>query len=202
MIEDCTAVILTGGESRRMGRDKALAELDGRPLLQHVIDSLRPLFGRLVVSVRKPRPGLCLPQIRDAWPGRGPMTGIASVMQRVDTDWLFVAGCDMPFIEPGLVRLMADRRDGHDAVLAETGGHMQPLPGFYARRILPAMRARIAEGRRSLTGLIADEPDVALLSEAEARNADPDLRSFTDFDTQSGLDAVVSGRICSLIRPA
>ncbi len=66
MIEDCTAIILAGGESSRMGRDKATLPINGKPLLQSVIDTVQPLFAHTLVSVREPRTGIALQQVYDA----------------------------------------------------------------------------------------------------------------------------------------
>jgi len=189
MIDDCTAVILSGGESRRMGRDKAGIEIDGKTLLQHAVDVLSPLFSELMVSVHAPRSDLGLPQVIDAFDGRGPMVGIASALAAIKTDWLFVAGCDMPYLSSELIRHMAGKRQGHDAVLAEIGGCVQPMPAFYAKdACLPAMQARIEQGRRSLMRLIPSL-HTAILIEDDLRPFDSDLRSFSDFDTPEDLDA-------------
>jgi len=189
MINDCTAVILSGGESRRMGRDKAGIKIDGKTLLQHAVDVLSPLFAELMVSVHAPRSDLGLPQVVDAFDGRGPMVGITSALAAIKTDWLFVAGCDMPYLSPELIRHMAGKRQGRDAVLAEIGGCVQPMPAFYAKdACLSAMQARIEQGRRSLTRLIPSLHTV-ILTEDDLRPFDSDLRSFTDFDSPKDLDA-------------
>ncbi|HEX5364829.1 MAG TPA: NTP transferase domain-containing protein, partial [Gallionella sp.] len=73
MIADCTAVILAGGDSRRMGQDKAMLSLDGKPLLQHVMGAVTQVFPYVMISVRQPRDGLALPQIRDARQHAGPL---------------------------------------------------------------------------------------------------------------------------------
>jgi len=187
MIDDCTAVILTGGESRRMGWDKADIEFHGRTLLQHAEDVLSPLFAEVLVSVHASRPNLELSQVVDAFDGRGPMIGIASALAAVKTDWLFVAGCDMPYLSPELVRHMAGKRMGHDAVLAEIGGCVQPMPAFYAKQTcLPAMQTRIEQGKRSLMRLIPSL-NTAILTGDDLRPFDSGLRSFSDFDTPEDL---------------
>jgi len=193
MIENCTAVILAGGESRRMGQDKAQLEFRGTSLLNHAIANLSPLFDEIVLSMREP---LCndlsqrnIVQVMDAGEERGPMMGIVAAMAQMRTDWVFVAAVDMPFIVPAVVQQMADRRLGHDAVLAEIGGYLQPMHAFYEKQsCLPTMRHRIAQGRRSLMRLIPSL-NTAILTAAELRASDSDLRSFTDFDTPGDIIA-------------
>ncbi len=194
-ITNCTAVILAGGESRRMGRDKAHIEFRGKSLLNHAIANLSPLFAEIMLSARDPlavdESQSNIVQVMDADEGRGPMMGIVAAMTEVRTDWVFVTGVDMPFVMPELVVHMAEQRHGHDAVLAEIDGQLQPLPAFYAKRAcLPAMQSRIAQGRRSLMRLIPSL-NTAILTEKELRPLDPDLRSFTDFDTPEDLLAEI-----------
>jgi len=193
MIEHCTAVILAGGESRRMGRDKAQVEFQGQSLLDRALVNLLPLFNDIVLSVREPlaidlsRGNIT--QVMDAADGRGPIMGIVAAMAQVRTDWLFVTGVDMPFVVPAVLQQMADRRTGHDAVLAEIDGCLQPMPAFYAKvGCLAAMQSRITQGRRSLMRLIPTL-NTAILSEQALRRFDPGLRSFTDFDTPEDLIA-------------
>jgi len=186
MIENCTAVILAGGESRRMGRDKAQVEFQGQSLLDRAISNLSPLFGELVISVRQPLP-TDVPQVLDA--GGGPMMGLVAALEYAKTDWLFAIAVDMPFVVPAVLQVMAEQRTGHDAVLAEVDGRIQPMPAFYAKETcLPAMQSRIKQGRRSLMRLIPSL-HTAILNEGDLRPLDPELRSFIDFDTPEDLSA-------------
>ncbi len=187
MIDHCTAVILTGGESRRMGRDKASAPFRGKPLWRHVHDALAPLFGQVLFSVREPRTDLPAMQIRDAFAARGPIVGIVSALMAVESEWVFVAGCDMPFIQPDLVRLMAEKRGKHDAVLGKVAEYPQPLPAFYARSALPVMQARLRRDHRSLMRLIKEDFDAVILHEWQMRVVDSALESFRDFDSLESL---------------
>jgi len=191
MIENCTAVILAGGESRRMGRDKTHVEFRGKSLLNHAIANLSPLFDEIVLSVREPLSidlsQSNIVQVMDAGEERGPMMGIVAAMASVRTDWVFVTGVDMPFVVPAVLQQMADQRSGHDAVLAEVDGYFQPMPAFYAKgTCLPAMQDCIAQDRRSLMRLIPSL-STAILTEQDLRPLDPGLRSFTDLDTPEAL---------------
>ena len=191
MVEDCTALILAGGKSKRMGRDKATAQLDGRPLWQHISAQLTPHFTQLLFSVREPRPDLPPAQVVDAFEGGGPMIGIASALAVMESEWLFAVGCDMPFVQPALIDCLASRRSADiDVVLAEVDGHRQPLLALYAKRALPAMRARIARGERSLQALIADDLRAVIVGDSVLRRIDGALRSFMDLDTPALLQSV------------
>lgn len=193
MISDCTAVILAGGNSTRMGQDKAALPLHGKPLLQHVSDSLAQVFPRVIVSVRSPRAGLALPQVCDDLPDGGPLAGLSAALDSIETPWLFAVGCDMPFVSPGVIAALALGRDGHQAVVPQVHGHSQPLAAFYARDCLDAIRdIRAGGGKQSLRALL-ERLDVCYVDEAQLREHDPQLRSFFDLDTPADVEAVSNG---------
>jgi molybdopterin-guanine dinucleotide biosynthesis protein A len=110
MINDCTAIILAGGDSRRMGRDKATLPFAGTTLMQAVIATMQQLFPATLVSVRQIRPEIYLPQVCDTQADGGPLTGLVTTLSRVATPWAFVVACDMPFISPALVELLGGYR--------------------------------------------------------------------------------------------
>jgi len=181
-INNCTAVVLTGGESKRMGSDKARIVLAGKSLLEHVLEQLEPLFSDILISVREKRADIHYPQIVDKTADRGPMVGIKSVLEQVKTDWVFVIACDMPFISTGLIQHLAGLRGGHDAVVPHVSDRPQPLFGFYNKTCLPMMEARMKQGQRSMIRLLADL-DVFELSEQQVKTIDPELKSLLSLDS-------------------
>jgi len=186
MIEDCTAVILAGGESKRMGQDKASLQLGNDSLLNRAIRNMQPLFDALIVSVREPRDHLLFPQLCDRGHDRGPMAGIVTALERVDSQWVFALACDMPFISPEVVASMADKRAGKDVVVPCVDHVLQPLAAFYSKHCLSMMRAQMNEGRRSLQTLIA-QVNASIVSEDALKCFDPELLGFMDLDTQTDL---------------
>lgn len=187
MIADCSALILAGGDSRRMGQDKASLVLDGRTLLQSVVATLQPLFAEVLVSVRQQRPDIDLPQVCDT-PGQvGPLAGLAAGLERTSNPWLFAAACDMPFITPPLIEYLARQRADWQAVVPIVGGYPQPLAAFYAASCLDEARRLLGgSGKHSLRVLL-DGLRVRYVDETEMLEADPQLRSFFDLDTPQDL---------------
>jgi len=182
MIEDCTALILAGGDSRRMGQDKADLMLDGKTLLGRVTATMQSCFPKVIVSVRQMRAGLDVPQVCDELPASGPLTGLIAGLTQAETPWVFAVACDMPFVTPAVVSQLAIYRAGHQAVVPLVGGYPQPLAAFYATNVLGLMPVNLAQGNRSLCGML-QKLKVRYVSEAELRDCDPQLRSFFDLDT-------------------
>ncbi|MFZ2540236.1 MAG: molybdenum cofactor guanylyltransferase [Gallionella sp.] len=194
MIEDCTAIILAGGDSRRMGQDKATLDFYGQSLIQAVIDNLQPLFAVTIVSVHQLRPEIFLPQICDVQPQGGPLAGLVSVLAQITTPWAFVVGCDMPFVSPVLVEKLVSCRADHQAVVPIVHGQIQPLAAFYSTSCIATMRASLSLGDRSLLGVLR-QLNVRYVEEGELLQADPQLHSFFDLDTPEDLATARSLRV-------
>ena len=192
MIEDCTAIVMAGGDSRRMGTDKAGLLLDGQTLLQSVIATMQQLFPQVMVSVRQPRAGIDLPQVCDEQPDGGPLAGLAASLGQITTPWAFMVACDMPFVVPEVVELLAGYRLQHQAVVPVVHGHPQPLAAFYAASCLAPLRASLAAQQKGLRGVLK-QMDVRYVGEAEMLEADPHLRSFFDLDTPQDIEAAMNG---------
>lgn len=183
MISDCTALILAGGESRRMGQDKASLLLGERTLLQSVVATVQPLFAEVIVSVRQPRHEIDLPQVCDDPLHTGPLAGLVAGLERASTPWIFAVACDMPFITSTVIEYLAQQRAECQAVVPMVSGYPQPLAAFYAASSLPRARDCLnGVGKHSLRELLGCL-QVRYVNEAELLNADPALASFFDLDT-------------------
>lgn len=192
MIADCTALILAGGESSRMGQDKASLLLGEHTLLQSVAAIVQPLFNDVIVSVRQPRADCDLPQVSDNPAHAGPLAGLAAGLARAGTAWVFAVACDMPFITPQLITRLAGLREGVDAVVPVVQGYPQPLAAFYATRSLCAVREVLnGGGKHSLREFLAGLK-VRYVDEAEMQAADP--HSFFDLDTPQDVALAITMR--------
>ena len=104
MIDDCTGLVLAGGNSRRMGRDKTALEFEGQTLLQRTVALLQTVFPQVLVSVRSYRQDVSVPQVIDAYPDAGPLAGLCAGLAKADTPWVFAVAADMPFLLPEIIR--------------------------------------------------------------------------------------------------
>ena len=192
MIEDCTAIILAGGESQRMGCDKATLVLGEHSLLQRVIAIVQPIFPQVLVSVRRHRPDIDLRQICDTQADAGPLAGLCAGLEQSTTPWVFAVATDMPFVQAALIEHLARQRFGSQdcqAVIPVVAGHPQPLAAFYAVSALAVIQDLLAgDGKRSLRAAL-ERLNVCYVDESELRAADPGLRSFFDLDTPDDVAA-------------
>ncbi|MFT3848632.1 MAG: molybdenum cofactor guanylyltransferase [Propionivibrio sp.] len=186
MIDDCLAVIMAGGDSRRMGRDKVSLALGEQSLLQRVAEAMQTIFPQVVASVRQPRDDIVLPQVRDVGTDAGPLAGLCAALQYAEGEgwpWLFAIATDMPFVRPALVNFLAGRRAEGHAVVPMVDGHPQPLAAFYPVTCLPTVRTLLeGVGKRSLRAAL-ERIDVCYVDERDLRVADAGLDSFFDLDT-------------------
>jgi molybdopterin-guanine dinucleotide biosynthesis protein A len=152
---DATGAVLAGGASRRMGRDKAALILDGESLLARVVRQLSAVTRHVLVVGPRERE-LLVPGVRivpDVRPGLGPLGGIYSALLAAETDLVFVAGCDMPFVRPPFVRFLLGLAEAHDVVVPRSARGTEQLHAVYSRGCLPAIAARLEGGDPSVASL-------------------------------------------------
>jgi molybdopterin-guanine dinucleotide biosynthesis protein A len=192
MIEDCTAIIMAGGESSRMGQDKANLLLGKQTMLQTVCDTMRLIFPQVIISVHNLRPEMDSPQICDYPSHSGPLAGLFAGLVKADTPWIFAMACDMPFITPQIIECLSRYRERVEAVVPMVHGYPQPLSAFYAKSCLHVVREILdGDGRHSLRAVL-DRLNVRYVNENEMQEADPALRSFFDLDTPQDMEQAMN----------
>ena len=150
---DASAVVLAGGASSRMGADKSLLDIGGVPLIEHVLAQLRGRFREVLISAEDPAPFRFAAErvIRDRRPGQGPLMGIAGALEAARTDIVFIVACDIPNIDPRVVRrLLAASRDADCVVPRRLDGKWEPLFSVWRRSALPAIRAVLSTATRKI----------------------------------------------------
>lgn len=151
-----TGVVLAGGKSTRMGQDKALLEVDGKPLLVHAVDRMRPHVRELFVVGDPRKYGHLLPEVLpDEIPGMGPLGGIVTAMGIARHDRLLVLAVDVPGVNERLLeRLTRELPEEADALVPRHGDALEPLVAAYHRRCLPAFMGRLMKSQLSMHGAI------------------------------------------------
>ena len=147
-----TTVILTGGKSRRMGRDKGELPVGESTLLERMIDRWTGVFDAVAVSAGEGGRTLPaeVPALLDRHPGAGPMAGLEAALAELETDAVFLTAVDMPFGDAALARWMAERMGQADVCTIRRGdGRPEPLFALYRKSCLPVITRSLEEGRRS-----------------------------------------------------
>lgn len=137
-----TGVVLAGGKSLRMGRDKAMIEIDGRTLLDRALDMLDPHVHELLVIADPGKYGSVGPfVVADEWPGKGPLGGIATAMRYASNDRLLVIAVDLPGLTTAFFqRVMSQLGTATEAVVPRHEGLIEPLAAAYHRNAQPVFR--------------------------------------------------------------
>src|SRR5437660_5025381 len=195
MSASVAGVIVAGGRAVRMGgRDKAFAAVGGEPSAVRTIRLFHELFPQVLVASNRPERfrGLGVETVADRFPGCGPLAGIHAALLATRHPHVFVAACDMPGLDPDVIRFLLARIGGADAIVPRWEGDVEPLHAVYAVGSLPSIEASLGVGRNAVRDVLRFLR-VDYVSEAEMRAVRGDARSLTNVNTPEEL-AAVGGR--------
>lgn len=156
MKSDLACGILCGGSGTRLGgREKALIEVSGKPILARLLERLRPHFTEIVVSTNRPElfAWTGLPCVPDRLTVRSPLAGLHGILSGIRSPRAFVIGCDMPGASLGLAKRLADEEA--DAAIPVSPAGDEPLHAVYSASCLPAIEGAAANGRWKMTDFLA-----------------------------------------------
>lgn len=142
-----TGIILAGGKSTRMGRDKALIEVEGTSLLDRSVKTLQAVCDNLLISSANEshaRPGIDI--IKDEVKDCGPIGGVYSCLKKSVTDWNFVVSVDSPFVEPGFIKHLLKNVDDCDVLVPQHHKGKEPLVAFYHKNSISQIEDHLKNG--------------------------------------------------------
>ncbi|MCB2219639.1 MAG: molybdenum cofactor guanylyltransferase [Bacteroidetes bacterium] len=147
MYNAVTGIILAGGKSRRMGKDKGLCLLNGRPLIRFAINLLETVCDRIILGANDPDyQSFGLPVVNDKIPDIGPMGGLYSCLEASETRDNFILSCDMPLVSEDLIRFILKHKTDYEVVIPLNKGLPEPMCAYYSQDIVPVLREYIQEG--------------------------------------------------------
>jgi molybdopterin-guanine dinucleotide biosynthesis protein A len=194
------AFLLAGGKSSRMGRNKALLEINGEPLIQRITNILNLLVTRttLVISAdqsanpenKTPYSDFKLPILTDRLPNAGPLGGIATALSTAQSPWCLILACDMPFLtKEWLIFLLGQIAQAAgeptqqiDLIIPETIRGLEPLCAVYRSHCAPILTTALEQGVRRVTDAIANL-NMKRITENEWREFSPDGNLFGNLNT-------------------
>jgi molybdenum cofactor guanylyltransferase len=185
----CSLLLLAGGRSRRMGRDKAtLPAGDGT-----IVDYLAGRLGRVVDEVivaggLRPAKSGTVRWVADRFPEMGPLAGIHAGLLAARHDLVWVVACDLPDVEPALLQLMRTAVAGYEVVVPLVDGEAQGVCALYRRTVVDRIESMLRAGELSVRTLLG-RSHVRHLTAEELHPIDPELRSFRNLNTPADYDA-------------
>ena len=205
-----SALVLAGGQSRRMGRDKALLDFDGAPLIARVIERVRRVCAEVIIVANDveayTRFGVRV--VTDFYPGKGSLGGVFSGLQAVDTDYALAVACDMPFLNHAVMRYLISLAPEADVILPHAQDpsrnrmystkrtmrfnlrakeiDLHPTHAVYSKRCLAPMGERVRAGELRLIGFL-DTVRVRIVEASEFDRFDPQHLSFFNVNTPENL---------------
>jgi molybdopterin-guanine dinucleotide biosynthesis protein A len=194
MVDDTTslpdpaisAIVLAGGQSMRLGKDKSLLEVGGQPIVVRTVRTLACLSDDLIIVTNDPAryEPLALPVrlVPDEEPGVGSLMGIYSGLKAARHDYALVVACDMPLLDLPLLRYMLPLAEDHDIVIPRVGDLLEPLHAIYGKSCLSAMTRLLEQGRRQIIAFY-DEVRVRYVDKDEIDAFDPLHLSFVNVNT-------------------
>jgi len=135
MYKDVTGIILSGGKSSRMGKNKSLLKIGNETIIEKVRDLMKSLFKEVILITNDPADYklLNIPIFEDLFKSKGPLAGIHSGLTHSSTENNFIISCDVPFITPEMIKYLVDFKTEKLITVAKSNGYIQQLAGRYAK---------------------------------------------------------------------
>lgn len=191
MISDVTGVLLAGGKSRRMGEDKRFMLVGQRTLFERSCAVLSELFEQVCAVIAQDSPSLQagVPVVRDLIPDGGSLGGLYTGLRWAKTQHIFLAACDMPFLNRDVIRYMVRLKDQADIVIGQWASRLQPTHAVYGRNCFPVIEEMMSLHDRKIQNMI-DHPTlrVCVIAEMEIRQIDHDGCSMFNINTPADLE--------------
>jgi molybdopterin-guanine dinucleotide biosynthesis protein A len=192
LVNDITGVILAGGKSSRYGSNKALAKLNGTPLVERVLGAMGSVFNDLIIITNNPEEYayLKLPMKEDLIKGLGPLGGIYTGLESISHDAGFFVACDMPFLNVGLIRHILAIRKDYDAVVPKIDWKIETLHTLYCKSCLPAIKSLI-ESKNFQAKRFFQSIRIRYVGQDEIMRFDPRLHAFANVNRPEEMDVML-----------
>lgn len=184
--------VLVGGKSQRMGRDKALLEVKGQPLLLRTVELLRPYVAEVTLLGAPTRYAhFSIPVLPDRYRGRGPLAALCTALECSTYEWNVFLACDLPFLEGRFLEFLVKRAlaGNVEAVIPKTTDGWQPLCAAYHRHCLPTMKQALEQANAGIVDALTNLHVDALAADKLAQFAF-DERMFKNVNTAKDWEVV------------
>lgn len=185
---EASGIVLAGGQSQRLGTDKAFVKVGGVPLIERVLSQLRELSDDVLIVTNgvESYADLGVRVVRDVWPGMGSLGGIYSGLQATRHERAIVVGCDMPFLDLRLLRFMILLSGDYDVVIPRLDRLLEPLHAVYSRACLGPIEGLLQAGDLRVVGFFG-QVRVRYVDQTELAVFDPERLSLFNVNTPEDL---------------
>lgn len=193
MYDHITGIILCGGKSVRMGKNKALLELGGRRVIDRVIGVMGKLFPTLFLVTNTPDAYAFtgIETVQDAIPEGGSLVGLYTGLRHATTAKAFVVACDMPFLNEALIRRMVEAAADDAAIIPRSPDGLQPLHALYSTACAPTLAKVVESGEKRIQKACEALP-VREFGWDEIKPVDPEGHSFMNVNTPEEWERAVA----------
>lgn len=182
-MEETTAIILAGGQSSRMGQNKALLDIEGKTVIERIVTEIDKVVDHKIIATNtfSDYEFLNLPMVEDNWKGIGPLGGIQAGLTASQTDRNIIIACDMPFISSQIASFLLSKLSEYDGVVPIINGRIHPLFAAYRRDVRHVIEKLIKANRHRIT-YILPEIHGKVLTEIDLENEGFDLSEYEFFN--------------------
>jgi molybdopterin-guanine dinucleotide biosynthesis protein A len=187
-----TSIILAGGKSLRLGRSKFLQAIEGKSLIQWVVDRLATISTEIIIATAHGEAIPCSSAVRikttaDIYPEKGPLGGIYSGLIASSSSQAIVVGCDTPFLSVSLLEYMTQTLGDSDVALPRIGKMVEPLCAVYSKNCVAPIQELLEQDERQIRRLFS-MVKVRYVEEDEINRFDPEHLSFFNINSQDDLE--------------
>ena len=149
MYPDITGVILSGGKSLRMGFNKSLLKIQGKTIIEYIVELMQNIFSKVILITNSPDEYrfLNLEMFEDIYKNYGPLAGIHSGLVNSSTKRNFIISCDVPLMTEQMIRYLVDYSTDKLITIAKADGYIQQLVGIYNRDIIVTAEDILEKGK-------------------------------------------------------
>jgi len=186
--KEISGVILSGGKSIRMGKNKAFIQVEGVPIIERIHNLFRKLFWEVIIVTNEKDlfSNFDAKIFSDLIPDKGALGGLYTGIVFSSFYYSFCVACDMPFIKKSLVQYLIENAANEDVIVPRTKDGLQPLHAIYSKNCVDAIRRSIEEGKSKIID-IYDQVNVKIVDEKDFLCFDPGRESFINVNTPEEL---------------
>ncbi len=191
-IDHISGVLLAGGKSRRMGQDKRNLMISGKSLFNHVLHVLESVFSEIIIVVDTISPVVAEINHRvvtDLIPEKGSAGGLYTGLTYSSHRQVFAVACDMPFLNPAVIKGICDRSDSTDVTMVKLSNGLHPMHSVYSKQCIPVLRRMIEDGQLRIQDLLLQKNlKTTVLGQEVVQEIDPQFQSFLNVNTPADLE--------------